>query len=84
MYGAISAEPGFDFAGTSRFEVLSVLGKGAVGVVYEALDRERAAHVASGEACLRDLGIAAPDLWTDLLAPVGPEGSFDRRDIVRR
>jgi hypothetical protein len=35
-----------EFAGTSRFELRSRLGHGAVGVVYEALDRERNASVA--------------------------------------
>jgi hypothetical protein len=35
-----------EFAGTGRFEVRSRLGQGAVGVVYEAFDRESLARVA--------------------------------------
>ncbi|HTA93234.1 MAG TPA: protein kinase [Polyangiaceae bacterium] len=34
------------FRGTARFELCSLLGRGASGVVYEALDRERGAPVA--------------------------------------
>jgi serine/threonine protein kinase len=35
-----------DFAGTERFEIVRRLGAGGMGVVYEALDRERNARVA--------------------------------------
>jgi serine/threonine protein kinase len=49
-----------EFSGTERFEVLSRLGSGGMGVVYEVLDRDRAARVAlkklrtpSPEALLR-------------------------------
>lgn len=37
---------GFSFAGTDRFEIRRRLGSGGMGVVYEALDRERGARVA--------------------------------------
>ena len=43
-----------EFAGSSRFEVLSCLGKGGMGAVYEALDRERGIRVA-----LKTLPLAA-------------------------
>jgi serine/threonine protein kinase/tetratricopeptide (TPR) repeat protein len=42
----VAQDQGFDFQGSSRFEVLSCLGAGGMGVVYEALDRERGLHVA--------------------------------------
>src|SRR5258708_18944049 len=35
-----------DFAGTTRFEIMRCLGAGGMGVVYEALDRERNVRVA--------------------------------------
>ena len=35
-----------EFRGTSRFEIVRRLGAGGMGVVYEALDRERNARVA--------------------------------------
>jgi serine/threonine protein kinase len=41
-----SVDRGFEFAGTSRFEVIRCLGAGGMGVVYEAFDRERNARVA--------------------------------------
>ena len=44
--GKLTFVAGLAFAGTERFEVLSELGHGAMGVVYEALDRERATRVA--------------------------------------
>ena len=44
------------FRGTERFELLSLLGRGASGVVYEALDRERGGHVA-----LKVLGERSPE-----------------------
>ena len=36
----------FEFAGTERFEVVRRLGHGGMGVVYEAIDRERQGRVA--------------------------------------
>ncbi|APR84669.1 Serine/threonine-protein kinase PknA [Minicystis rosea] len=39
-------DSGDDFAGTARFQVIRRLGAGGMGVVYEAIDRERNATVA--------------------------------------
>src|SRR2546423_7097338 len=43
---SVSADRGFEFSGTDRFEVRRCLGAGGMGVVYEAFDRERQARVA--------------------------------------
>jgi hypothetical protein len=40
------ASSSFDFTGTRRFQILSRIGQGAVGIVYEALDRESNTRVA--------------------------------------
>jgi eukaryotic-like serine/threonine-protein kinase len=39
-------DSGFEFQGTSRFQLVRRLGGGGMGVVYEALDRDRSARVA--------------------------------------
>src|SRR5258708_16213910 len=35
-----------DWKGTARYDVLRCIGKGGMGIVYEAFDRERQQHVA--------------------------------------
>ncbi len=35
-----------DWTGTARFEVVRCIGRGGMGAVYEALDRDRGQHVA--------------------------------------
>ena len=59
MHGAVQKRPAegcnitvmdasarFEFAGTGRFQVMSRLGAGGMGIVYEAYDRERRTRVA--------------------------------------
>src|SRR5580698_8359499 len=41
-----SQEPPPDWKGTARYQVLRCIGRGGMGVVYEAFDRERQQHVA--------------------------------------
>ncbi len=48
---------GLEFKGTDRFEVVGYLGEGGMGVVYEALDKQRNARVA-----LKTLKATDPDL----------------------
>jgi tetratricopeptide (TPR) repeat protein len=52
----VASETGDDFAGTERFEVVRRLGAGGMGVVYEAIDRDRNANVA-----LKTLRTLKPD-----------------------
>ncbi len=56
----MDASARFEFAGTQRFQVMSRLGAGGMGIVYEAYDRERRTRVAlktlrtlTGDAVLR-------------------------------
>lgn len=46
----------FEFEGTARFEILRRIGAGGMGIVYEALDRERGMRVA-----LKTLSAASAD-----------------------
>ena len=54
-WGVVAPDP-IAFAGTERFEIRRRLGAGAMGVVYEAYDRERAMAVA-----LKVMRSAAPE-----------------------
>ena len=55
--GAVTARPRRDFSGTERFELVRQLGAGAMGVVYEAIDRETGERIAL--KTIRDLDSGA-------------------------
>src|SRR5688572_11159977 len=42
----MASDAGSRFEGTQRFEVIKPIGRGGMGVVYEAFDKERGAPVA--------------------------------------
>ncbi len=44
--GAVSSDHVTGFTGTPRFQLVRRLGAGGMGIVYEAIDRERNVHVA--------------------------------------
>ncbi len=46
VFSSPALEAPDDWKGTARYEVLRCIGKGGMGVVYEAFDRERQQHVA--------------------------------------
>jgi serine/threonine protein kinase/tetratricopeptide (TPR) repeat protein len=66
------------FAGTSRFEVLRVLGQGGVGVVYEALDRELNERVA-----LKTLRVVSPEALLRFKQEFRTLQDLDHPNLVR-
>ena len=66
------------FAGTTRFQVLRLLGQGGVGVVYEALDREQNAHVA-----LKMLRVVSPEALLRFKQEFRVMHDLDHANLVR-
>jgi tetratricopeptide (TPR) repeat protein len=66
------------FAGTSRFQILRLLGQGGVGVVFEALDREQKAHVA-----LKTLRVVSPEALLRFKREFRALQDLDHPNLVR-
>ncbi len=66
------------FAGTSRFQVVRLLGKGGVGVVYQALDREQNAHVA-----LKTMRVVSPEALLRFKQEFRALQDLDHPNLVR-
>jgi len=66
------------FAGTARFELLRTIGEGGMGVVYEALDRERAMTVA-----LKTVRDVDPQALFRLKTEFRARADVEHRNLVR-
>jgi hypothetical protein len=70
-------EPSAPFTGNDRFEVVRVLGEGAMGLVYEAVDRETGDRVA-----LKRLRLMSPDFLARFKSEFREFQSVSHRNLV--